>query len=186
MRANKKGEMRIDKRDLTLRAMAISNWIKDEKTNKVYSIQFYDYDNDGVLSKAKLSRILEIFPYDCITYHTKHGIHFISFSLLHGLRITKARAVETSKRLGNQDYWTEARDLALRVSPKWTKKKYRIVSEKPEFWTVINKPNGYIISKKHLEFYRLFMGLPKKVYELYDNCDKRDYKIKLHHYLTRD
>jgi len=191
-----KTEMRTKKKSLKLRTMGISNWVYDTENKKAYSIQFYDFDVSEDLEgkrdviKNIVKRILAIFPYDCILYRTKHGIHFISFALLHGLRITKSRAVETSKILGHQDYWTEAKDLTLRISDKWKIKKFsknRIkVSKKPKFLALIKKPNNYIISEKHLEFYYKFMGLPLWVYNKYNSCDKRDYKIKIYHYKTRD
>ena len=34
---------------------------------------------------SEFKRIMEIFPYDCLMYATKHGIQFISFALLKGL-----------------------------------------------------------------------------------------------------
>lgn len=175
---------------LNVRTMGISNWVKDEKNKKLYSVQFYDYDNNNhSISNAELDRISDIFPYDCLMYSTKHGIQFISFALLHGLRYTKTKAIETSKDLGKQDYWTEAKDLTLRIAPKWKVnhfKKRQIISKKPKFRGIIKNPTDYIISEKHLEFYLKFMDLPEWVYNKYDACDKRDYKIKLYHYKTRD
>lgn len=113
--------------ELPLRTMGISNWCKDDTVKKLYSVQFYDYDFNGSkeLKKEVLNRILEIFPLDCIMYSTKHGIHFISFALRMGLRYTKSRAVKTSKDLGKQDYWTEAKDLTLRIAPKWKLKRFK-------------------------------------------------------------
>jgi hypothetical protein len=187
------------KKKLNLRTLGISNWAHDSKTEKNipewkkrYSIQFYDYDFNGNIDRIPindLERILEIFPYDCLMYETKHGIHFISFSVLHGLKITKSRVLETSKDLGLQDYWTEAKDLTLRVSAKWKVRLFRIrkiVSKKPKFKGLIREPNQYRISKNHLEFYRKYMNLPDWVYELYNDCVKLDYRIKMYHYKTRD
>ncbi|MGB5911843.1 MAG: hypothetical protein WBH31_11670, partial [Promethearchaeia archaeon] len=165
-----KTEMRTKKKTLKLRTMGISNWSYDEANKKLYSIQFYDLDIPDAfegkphLIKVLIKRILRIFPYDCILYKTKHGLHFISFAILHGQHITKARAIETSKLIGNQDYWTEAKDLTLRISDKWKVKRFsknRIkVSKKPKFLALLQKPNNYIISEKHLDFYYNFMGLP--------------------------
>jgi len=175
---------------LNVRTMGISNWVKDEKNKKLYSVQFYDFDFDSdFITKTELERIRDIFPYDCLMYETKHGIQFISFALLHGLRYTKTKAIETSKDLGKQDYWTEAKDLTLRIAPKWKQnrfKKRQIISKKPKFRGIIKNPTDYIISEKHLEFYLKFMNLPQWVYDKYGHCDKRDYKIKLYHYKTRD
>jgi len=97
--------MRIDRETLNLRTMGLSNWCLDQnsysKKKKRYSIQFYDYDFVGGknlnfgkkglenIPRDDLLKILEIFPYDVIMYETKHGIHFISFSLLKGLNFTK-------------------------------------------------------------------------------------------------
>lgn len=189
----KKTETRVKQRSLKLRALGISNWCLDEETKKRYSVQFYDYDfKDGEtkIPREDLLRIKEIFPYDAIMYQTKHGIHFISFALMQGLFRTKARVLETSKELGFQDYWTEALDLTLRVSAKWQCRKFKkreIVSDKPKFKGVLKEVNfGYRISKKHLDFYRKYMDLPNWVYKLYNDCDKKDYKIKVYHYKTRD
>lgn len=190
----RKPEMRVKKRKLKLRALAISNWCFDKETKKKFSIQFYDYDFEGnqkTIPREHILIIKEIFPYDCIMYESKHGIHFIGFSLLKGTFRTKARAVETSKKLGNQDYWTSQNDLALRVSAKWQIRRFKrerlVVSEKPKFKGVMKEPNfEYRISNKHLEFYRKYMDLPNWVFKLYDNCDKKDLRIKVYHYKTRD
>ena len=184
-------KMRMNKKGLNLRTMGISNRAYDSENKKTYSVQFYDYDykNENI-TEGELKRILEIFPYDCIMYGTKQGIHFISFSLLKGLSYTKAKAIETSKALGNQDYWTQANDLTLRVSPKWKQyrfsKMYKIISKKPKFKGLVKEPNKYRISNKHLEFYFKYMDLPLWVYNKYNDCDKKDYRIKLYHYKTRD
>ncbi len=186
-----KTPMRIDKKLLTLRAMGISNWCFDTNTKKKYSIQFFDYDLNG---KKKIPRddlllILRIFPYDCLMYETKHGIHFISFSILHGLGITKKRVVRLSKALKGQDYFTEQKDLTLRISAKWKPRRfrnYKIVSNKPKFKGLIRFPNKYTISKKHLKFYFKYMNLPLWVYNLYSDCIKKDYRIRNYHYKTRD
>jgi len=190
----KKPEMRIDKRKLRLRALGISNWCFDEKTKEKSSVQFYDYDfpdKSRKIPRDDLLKIKEIFPYDAIMYETKHGVHFISFSLLKGTYRSKARVLETSKSLGLQDYWTEANDLTLRVSAKWQIKRFKrdriVVSEKPMFKGVLKEPNfEYRISSKHLEFYKKYMDLPNWIYKLYDNCDKKDLRIKVYHYKTRD
>ena len=195
----KKTALRSEKK-LNLRALGISNWAHDSKTEKKIpdwkkrnSIQFYDYDYNGSVDRIPrndLLKILEIFPYDCLMYETKHGVHFISFAVLHGLKITKARVLQTSKELGVQDYWTEAKDLTLRVSAKWRirnfSKVFKIISKKPKFKGLIRVPNNYRISKNHLEFYRKYMNLPNWVYEMYSDCEKLDYRIKLYHYKTRD
>lgn len=190
---NRKIEMRVKKRKLRLRALGLSNWCLDRETKEKFSIQFYDYDftnKSKTISRADLLIIKEIFPYDCIMYESKHGIHFIGFSLLKGTFRTKARAVETSKKLGNQDYWTSQNDLTLRVSAKWSVKRFRereIVSEKPIFKGVVKEPNfEYRISSKHLEFYKKYMNLPQWVYDLYKDCVKKDLRIKVYHYKTRD
>ena len=172
---------------LNLRTMGISNWVYDSPNKKLYSIQFYDYDlNDGKLTKEVMNEILKIFPLDCIMYETKQGIQFISFALRFGLLYTKSRAVKTSKEL-LQDYWTEAKDLTLRIAPKWDKN-YNEMSFKPKFKGIVRRPDpeGNRISGKHLDFFRDYMGLPNWVYEKYSTCDKRDYKYKIYHYKTRD
>lgn len=186
-----KGKMRTDKKTLNLRSMGISNWAYDPKDKKRYSIQFYDFDYNGTkkITRNELIQIANIFPYDCIMYETKHGVHFISFSLLKGLTYTKSKVLELSKSLGKQDYWSEGKDLTLRISPKWkviSKRKRETISKKPKFKGLFRAPNKYRISKKHLEFYRKYMGLPEWVYNLYNDCDKKDLKIKLYHYKTRD
>lgn len=179
-------------KDLFLRTMGISNLCYDTEHKKMYSIQFYDYDKNGAekINKAHLNAILSIFPYDCLWYETKHGFHFISFALLHGKNITKARALQTTKFLEGQDYWCSLKDLTLRVSPKWKVHKlskwYEIVSPKPKFKGVIKEPNGFIISMNHLEFYHNFMKLPEWIYEKYLMCQLRDYRIKVVTYKTRD
>ena len=185
-----KTELR-DSTPTPLRAMGISNWVYDRTTKKRYSVQFYDYDfeNENRILNAVIDEILNIFPYDVLMYETKHGIQFISFALLMGVHVAKARVLQTTKNLGLQDYWTTAKDLTLRVSDKWRVSifgKYHIVSEKPKFKGVCRYPNRYRISEKHLEFFKLYMGLPEWVYNLYDDCDKRNYRIKLYHYKTRD
>lgn len=200
--------LKYNSQKLSLRAIGISNWAYDSEKKKRYSIQFYDYDYNGNINhvpRKDLLRILEIFPYDCLMYETKGGIHFVSFSILLGLHVAKARVLETSKDLGLQDYWTEAKDLTLRVSAKWKLRPFRkrkIVSKKPKFKgliktpdNLIKKPNKflnssnpdkYVISKNHLEFYRKYMDLPDWVYEMYADCDMRDLRIKNYHYKTRD
>lgn len=185
------GNMKTHKGGLELRTMGISNWAYDTIQKKRYSVQFYDYDYNGGgrhISKEDLLKIMQIFPYDCIMYETNHGVHFISFALLRGLNITKARVLETTKRLGKQDYWTEGKDLTLRVSPKWkpTYLGYKIISEKPVFKGLSKFPTKYRISFKHLEFYRKYMDLPDWVYNCYKECEMFDYKIKIYHYKTRD
>jgi len=193
---------------LELRAIGLSNWAYDPETKKKYSVQFYDYDYNGDshrIPRSDLLRILEIFPYDCLMYETKQGVHFISFSILLGLNVAKARVLKLTKGLKGQDYWTEAKDLTLRVSGKWkTKrlKKREIASKKPKFKGLIKGPDNlikkynpilksknpdkYVISKNHLEFYKKYMNLPDWVYKLYTDCDKRDLKIKIYHYKTGD
>lgn len=186
MKAKKKGELRIEGK-LPLRTMGISNRSYDRENKKTYSIQFYDFD--GIFGIRDYNLIISIFPYDLLVYKTKHGYHFISFALLHGLNITKARAIALSKFIEDQDYWTEAKDLTLRISPKWKCRRLRkrkVISCKPTFFTLIKKPEGYIISNKHLEFYFKYMNLPKEIYQQYDDCDKRDYEIRIYHYKTRD
>ena len=92
-----KTEMRVDKKELDLRTIGLSNWAFDSKTKKRYSVQFYDYDytnGEKRIPRKDLLRILEIFPYDVLMYETKQGIHFISFSLLHGLFTSKATALK--------------------------------------------------------------------------------------------
>lgn len=182
-------EMRIDKDALFLRTMGISNLSYDVENKKMYSIQFYDYDKNGFdmgIPQKHSELIASIFPYDCIMYESKHGFHFISFSLLKGKAITKARALKITKIFERQDYWCSLRDLTLRIAPKWELNTYKNISEKPKFKGLIRSPNKYIISEKHLEFYHDNMGLPDWVYTRYEDCDKRDYKIKIVHYKTRD
>jgi len=174
-----------------VRAMGLSNSAWDTENKKKYSVQFFDYDKkNGKITEHDLERILRIFPYDCLCYETKHGIHFISFALLKGMRRTKAKALECCKLLGEQDYWCSKQDLTLRVSPKWKPRKFHkmheIVSKRPKFKAIAKKPNKYRISKNHLDFYRKFMKLPEEVYHLYDDCEKFDYKIKIYNYKTRD
>jgi hypothetical protein len=170
--------------------MGISNWVYDsngKKGHKLYSIQFYDLDHEGSIKKEVLTRILENFPLDCIMYKSKHGTHFISFALRFGLRYTKSRVIETTKDLVDQDYWTEAKDLTLRIAPKWIEN-YIETSGKPKFLGLIRSPDpkNIRISGKHLDFYCKYMGLPNWVAERYSECDRRDYKIKIYHYKTRD
>jgi len=184
-------KLRKNKTVLGLRTIGISNWAYDSNTKKRYSIQFYDYDFNGEnkISRSDLLKILEIFPYDVLMYETKHGIHFISFAILHGLNITKSRVLKTSKALGKQDYWTESKDLTLRASAKWKPRKfrnYKTISERPKFKGLIRGGETFIISKKHLEFYKKYMALPFWVYNQYNACVKKDYKIKIYHYKTRD
>ena len=190
---NQKTAMRIAKKTLKLRAMGLSNSAYDMHTKKRYSIQYYDYDLEGEkhIPRENLLAIMEIFPYDCLMYETKHGIQFIGFSILHGLNITKSRALGVSKGFQNQDYWNEAKDLTLRVSAKWRVRKFhsnfrKTISEKPKFKGLCKLPNDYTISKNHLEFYKNYMELPQWVYDLYNTCTKKDYKIKIYHYKTRD
>ena len=200
--------LKYNTQKLSLRAIGISNWIYDSEKKKRYSVQFYDYDfinGEKRIPREELLRILEIFPYDVLMYETKQGIHFISFSILLGIHVAKARVLELSKSLDGQDYWTEGKDLTLRVSAKWKLRflrKRKIVSKKPKFKGLIKKPDNliktqnkflnssnpdkYVISKNHLEFYRKYMGLPDWVYELYSDCDMRDLRIKNYHYKTRD
>ncbi|MFX1501179.1 MAG: hypothetical protein ACFFDH_09480 [Promethearchaeota archaeon] len=185
------GELR-SKKKLFLRTMGISNLCINPEDKKLYSVQFYDYDKKGKekIFPEDLKKIMKIFPYDCLFYETKHGFHFISFAILRGSAITKARAIQLTKELDQQDYWCSLKDLTLRVAPKWKnktfKKHYQKVSKKPKFKGLIKEPNKYIISNKHLEFYYKFMNLPEWVYNKYLDCDKRDYKIKIVNYKTRD
>lgn len=187
-----KAELRVDKKELDLRTLGISNWAFDSKTKKRYSVQFYDYDypnEERKIPRPDLLRILEIFPYDVFMYETKQGIQFISFSLLQGLFTSKARALKTTKDLEKQDYWTTAKDLTLRASAKWKPRflrSYKTISNKPKFKGLIMNPNMYRISENHLEFYRKYMALPCWVYNLYNDCEKFDYRIKMYHYKTRD
>lgn len=179
------------KEKLKLRTMGISNWVYDRENKKRYSIQFYDYDhNGGEIYQDILQKIMQIFPYDMIMYSTKHGIHFISFSLLQGLNRTKSLSLKLTKELGNQDYWTTSKDLTLRIAEKWKIRRFRrkrkIISDRPRFKGLVKPPNKYKISNKHLEFYFKYMGLPKWVYEKYNDCDKKDYAIKIYHYKTRE
>lgn len=184
--------MQVEKKDLKLRAIGISNYCFDKTNKKKHSIQFYDYDVNETtrMTQAELNTILKIFPYDLLLYKTKHGLHFISFALLKEQYTTKARAIEISKLLGKQDYWTPKKDLTLRVSAKWKvyrfSKMRKTISKKPEFSRLLKKPNKYRVSKKHLDFYYKNMGLPEKVYNLYQDCHLFDYEIKIYHYKTRD
>ncbi|MFX1445767.1 MAG: hypothetical protein ACFFHV_20315 [Promethearchaeota archaeon] len=183
--------LNIEKKDLFLHAIGISNLCLDPESHKLYSVQFYDYDKNGENTlKEDILEIKEIFPYDCIMYETKHGIHFISFALLKGSYTTKARALQLTKNLEQQDYWCKLKDLTLRVSPKWVvskiRKKYKIVSERPRFKGVVKEPNKYRISKGHLEYYKANMNLPLSVYESYLDCEMFDYRLKLTNYKTRD
>jgi len=180
-------KLKSKKYKLNVRTMGISNFCKDPEEN-IYSIQFYDFDYNGEtnITPEEQEKILEIFPYDCILYKTKHGLQFIGFALLRGLFTTKARAIQTSKELGKQDYWTVGKDLTLRVAPKWKLDTREVISNKPKFLGVLKKPNQYIVSGKHLDFYKKYMGLPEWVYNRYLDCDRRDYSIKIYHYKTRD
>lgn len=173
---------------LNLRAMGISNLCWDKENGRYRSLQFYDFD--GFPSPSKLEEILNIFPYDCLAYKTKNGIHFISFTLLDKLRISKSRALEVSKGL-NQDYWCSKPYLILRISPKWKKrlfrKKYKVKSEKPIFFELIKTPRAnHPISLRHLEFYHKNMGLPNEIYEIYSKCPMKAFPIRIHHYKARD
>lgn len=199
--------LKYNEHKLNLRAIGVSNWAFDSENKKRYSVQFYDYDYNGSknIPRDDLLRILEIFPYDCLMYGTKQGIQFISFSLLLGLYVAKARVLETSKSLGVQDYFTEGKDLTLRISAKWKTRflrKRKIVSKKPKFKGLIKTPDNliktpnkflnsqnkdkYVISKNHFEFFKKYMDLPDWVCKLYEGCDMRDLRIKNYHYKTRD
>lgn len=177
-----KAKPRVDQDLLDLRAMGISNWCYDRVAKKRYSVQFYDFD--GLVKPQILKHIRKIFPYDCIMYETKHGTQFISFAVLKELRTTKARVIETSKVLG-QDYWTEGKDLTLRVSAKWDTE-YSEVSDKPRFKGLIRGANELRISIRHLEFYIKYMDLPQWVVKEYADATYMDLGIKIYHYKTRD
>lgn len=149
-----------------------------EKPKSFYKYEFFNRFYDIVL---------KIFPYDCIVYETRDGFHFISFAYLKGTRLTRARAVEMSKALGNQDYWTLRKDLCLRVSPKWNWM-YSEKSPKPVFFRVVKEPvrPDLCISGKHLDFYVKFMNLPLEVAKLYDNCKRLELPVRTYSYRTRD
>jgi len=174
---------------LNRRALGISNVIRNPENQKIYSVQFYDVDISiyDVAFYETIQKVLEIFPYDAIAYQTKHGVHIISFALTYGRNLTKARAVEMSKRLGEQDYWTVRKDLCLRISPKWNRF-HKLKSPKPLFLEVLREPivSDLKISGKHLEFYEKYMDLPREVSALYVNAQRRAYPIKTYSYMTRD
>lgn len=103
----------------------------------------------------------------------------------------------TRKLGGNQDYGAgtfnkeeEKRDLTMRISPKWKNRfwtwRHKVISDAPIFKMVVKKPNKYRISKKHLELFKERCNLPEEVYQLYDDCQKLDFEIKLFSYLTGD
>jgi len=182
-----------------LRTIGINNVCYDKTNKKKYSVQFYDYDNkhlahsrDLGMPPAELNTILKIFPNDLILYRTKHGIHFISFTLLKGVFITKAKVLETTKLLNEtQDYFPYQKELTLRVSGKWQKKRFskkrKTISKKPKFSRLLKLPNkDNLISKTHLDFYFKWMSLPKEIHDLYKKCEMRDYDITISHYKTRD
>ena len=176
-----------------LRCIGINNICYDKANKKKYSVQFYDMDiNKSEMGFAEFNTILGIFPNDLILYRTKHGIHFISFTLLKGVFITKAKVLETTKLLNeNQDYFPYQKELTLRVSGKWQKKKLskkrKTISKKPKFARLLKLPNkDNIISKTHLDFYFKWMSLPEDIYNLYKKCEMRDYDITISHYKTRD
>lgn len=172
---------------LTHRAMGISNTVK--LGNGTLGVQFYDYD--GSLNPEIIKRIKQIFPSDCLIYKTQDGYHFISFSLISRFK-AKANAIMLSKEL-RQDYWSEQKDLVLRISPKWKPmfKWYRKESPKPRFYRCITRPIAhrvdFIYSRSHLEFYREYMGLPEDIYHEYTRVGmvylEGDFKI--YHYSTR-
>ena len=199
----KKNEFKKDKKKFPLRCMGISNIAINTKSVKMpsdfyakkYSVQFYDFDlpkHQNTILENQIKTILEIFPYDCICYKTKHGFHFISFALLRGLRVTKARAIKLSKDLLDQDYFTKRQYLTLRISEKWKNKKFRkkyaVISDRPKFFGLLKEPaaENLMISEKHLEFYKDNLALPDFVYEKYEKCRKFDLGIELHHFTTRD
>lgn len=187
------------KRKPQLRTIGINNICYDKSNKKKYSIQFYDYDNKHLdhleyirMAPVELKAILEIFPNDLILYRTKHGIHFISFTLLKGIYISKANVLQVTKLLNeSQDYFPYQKELTLRVSGKWGKKRFskkrKTISKKPKFARLLKLPNkDNIISKTHLDFYFKWMGLPKEIYNLYKKCEMRNYDITISHYKTRD
>lgn len=197
---------------LPLKAMGIANKCIDTEEimpkrfkarNKLYSIQFYDYDfnQNWKITSNIIQSILEIFPHDCFVFETKHGMHFISFSLMKGLRFSKAKVLKKSKELITQDYWSKKKYLFLRVSPKWKrtfwnkiglKWKYKIISDKPRFKGVLKEPElipGQKIlgSKQHLEFYKNNMNFPEWLYQKYlENYEMIDLSIQIDHYHTED
>lgn len=143
---------------------------------------------------AEFNTILSIFTNDLVLYKTKHGIHFISFTLLDNIHIAQARALRITNLLKEtQDYFPYyRRDLTLRICGKWKKKrlskKFKTISKKPKFLGFFYLPEkDCIISKTHLEFYFKWMNLPKKVYDYYiENCELKGYNIKMSHYRTGD
>lgn len=175
------------------RAMGISNGVWDSKNKKIYSVQFYDFDyikGRTHLTPKEVDLIKTIYPYDCIMYQTAHGIHFISFAILKGLTTTRKRAEHLTKQFIFQDFIAGNEDLILRVSCKGKKrmfkKHYQIISKKPKFLGLVKSPNKYLISKRHLEFYRNYMFLPEWVYSQYNDCKLLEGNIKLYHYRTGD
>lgn len=201
-------------KDLKYLSLGISNRLRArEKTYnpyfnkwiyKSYSVQFFDYDyrkdpdgNPIPMTQREIKEIRKIFPYDCFFYDTKHGRHFISFAILHGIKISRTRALQTCKNLNlicgdpkAQDYWSSRSELVLRVSPKWRvykkSKIYQIISLKPKFGGVLKKPEKIRVSKAHFEFYKNHMKLPEWVCDLYENCEMIDLKHTMLFYPSRD
>lgn len=173
---------------LNLRAMGVSNLCYDKKERKYKSIQFYDYD--GELTPDVLESILSLFPNDALSFKTKDGYHFISFTLLPNLRIAKARALKLSKDL-DQDYWCSKPYLILRFTPKWKvgllTRRYKVKSPKPFFHRVYKTPSSTRseISSKHLDLYYNMLGLPNEVYNMYSQCLLKSHSINIHHYKAR-
>jgi len=181
-------------------AIGISNIA--EIDNKKYGLQFYDLDKSySDLSHEEFfeywNKIKHLFENrDCIYFRTKHGIHFVSFSIdfIHSLKYYQRRVKKVSKKL-NQDYrFNKSKYLVLRISPKKREiisKKTKepiniIVSGRPRFIGVLNKPTkDMFISSDHLKIYNHYIGLPSKVLREYlNNSQIVQSKIKLHTYRT--
>lgn len=184
----------MKKKHPPLRAIGINNICYDRTNRKKYSIQYYDMDiKESKMLIAEFNTILQIFPNDLILYQTKHGLHFISFTILDNIFISKANVLKTTKLLNEtQDYFPYQKELTLRVSGKYKRKRlsktHKIISKKPKFLLFFKEPNKCSkISKNHLEFYFKWLNLPKKIYEYYlKYCDLKKYDITMSHYRTGD
>jgi hypothetical protein len=168
---------------LNVKAIGISNIAWAYSENKHYGLQFYDFD--GFPSPSQLDEILSYFPFDVLIYRTRDGFHFTSFTLLSNLYIPKANSLMLSKAF-NQDYWSRFMDLTLRISDKFTRWRRKTKSSKPVFVELTSPPLfDRPISAGHLEYYRKYMGLPNRVYDLYSKCPQIPTVIQLHFYKTR-
>jgi len=174
------------KEEYPLRAMGVSNLVG----KNIGAIQFYDIDMPEPIHELVLDNIVSevisaIFPDDCVIYRTTHGYHLVSFSVI-SVWEAKANAISVSRILC-QDYWSEQKDLVLRISPKWKLKKFtkgrEVVSHKPRYWLTKQVPQGRsAYSKNHLDLYKEFLGLPVRLYNKYLEFPMCKQELKIYHY----